>query len=302
MDTKQVQCFLAIAECKNFTEAASRLFISQPAVSRHIFNLETELGVTLFRRDKRSVDLTPAGTVIQQGLLRLSDDFGIVLKEAKRVQQDSISTLHVGIAHYISYHSLPPVVYQFLRNTESKTVNIESFEYSSLGDGLSKGKYDIIITFRKTLQSHDDFDIKPIMRCPVHVFCAKTLINSKEHLGIRALDNMDYFVPDPRVFPGAEEDIRAFCSLNDLTCRSITVVPNTTTLVIMCTTEQGAIFLHTAARGLLDDLAIEKLVSFPTQVNHELVVAYKKDSKNPYIWALAGIIDEMSRVNGSAAD
>jgi len=292
MDTKQVQCFLAIAECKNFTEAAARLYISQPAVSRHISNLEKELGVTLFKRDKRSVELTPAGGVIQKGLLRVSEDFSAVIKEAERIQQDSVSALRVGIAHYISYHSLPLTIYQFLRNTESQTIYLESFECSNFGESIRKGEYDIIITFVKSLQCQDGIEYKPIMHCPVQALCAKALIEGKEHLGIKALDNMDFFVPDPNVFPGAEEDIKALCRLNGMSCRSISVVPNTTTLVIMCTTEQGAILLHKEAGGLLS-LDVDKLAFFPTPIKHELVIAYRKDSRNPAVRALVKLLDEL---------
>ena len=293
MDTKQVQCFLAIAECKNFTEAAIRLYISQPAVSRHIFNLEKELGLTLFKRDKRSVEMTPAGAVIHAGLLRLSEDFSAVIKEAERVQKNSVSTLRVGIVPYISYHTLPPTVYQFFSNSESQTVDLESYDYPDLGAGLRNGKYDIIITFSKTLQGQEGIEYKPITHYPVQALCAKTLIEGREHLGIKALNNMDFFVPDPNVFPGAEEDIGELCRSNGISYRSINVVPNSTTLAIMCTAGHGAILLHEAACGLLD-LGVEDLAAFHTPLVHELVVAYRKACRNPAVWTLVKLLDDLS--------
>ena len=61
MELKQLQCFVAAAETLNFTAAAERMYLSQPSLSRHIQNLEDELGLQLFLRDRKHVSLTPGG-------------------------------------------------------------------------------------------------------------------------------------------------------------------------------------------------------------------------------------------------
>ena len=53
--------FLTLSELKNFNSASERLFLSQPTLSRHIKELEEELGVTLFSRSTRRVELTECG-------------------------------------------------------------------------------------------------------------------------------------------------------------------------------------------------------------------------------------------------
>jgi DNA-binding transcriptional LysR family regulator len=63
MELWQLKYFLAVADELNYGRAAARLSVAQPSVTRAVQGLENELGVTLFLRDKRRVELTPAGRV-----------------------------------------------------------------------------------------------------------------------------------------------------------------------------------------------------------------------------------------------
>lgn len=64
MDTKSLRCFLAVAETLNFSRAAERIYLSQPALSLRITALEEELGVRLFLRTRQQVYLTAAGSAL----------------------------------------------------------------------------------------------------------------------------------------------------------------------------------------------------------------------------------------------
>lgn len=121
MDLTQLRLFLAVAEELNFRRAAQRCSIAQPALSRHIQRLEAELGVQLFRRTKRSVELTPMGhhfrVAVRAGVAHL--DRGIA--EVRRYG-DVQATVRVGAVEYANFAFLTEVLRRF--HAQHPTVRI----------------------------------------------------------------------------------------------------------------------------------------------------------------------------------
>ena len=61
MTFEQLKSFLAVVKHNHFTLASQELFISQSSISKHIKSLEKEIGIELFKREHRTITLTPAG-------------------------------------------------------------------------------------------------------------------------------------------------------------------------------------------------------------------------------------------------
>jgi LysR family transcriptional regulator, nitrogen assimilation regulatory protein len=97
LDLKQLTYFLGVCEARSFSRAAARLRLTQPALSRRMRDLETELGVELLERHGRGISLTEAGVLLReraQGLLRLAD--GIRSEVAARASEPA-GDLVVGL-------------------------------------------------------------------------------------------------------------------------------------------------------------------------------------------------------------
>ena len=75
LSTRQLRAFLALAELRSFTRAASRCHLSQPAFSALVRSLEDMLGARLFDRDTRNVELTAEGRLLEEPARRLLADF-----------------------------------------------------------------------------------------------------------------------------------------------------------------------------------------------------------------------------------
>ena len=82
MTDRQISCFLEVCKEMNFTKAAEKLFIPQPAVSRYIAALEKELDVQLFvRESSRSIRLTEHGKSFYNMFNRFSSEFNTAMQE-----------------------------------------------------------------------------------------------------------------------------------------------------------------------------------------------------------------------------
>ena len=107
MELRQLRYFLAVAEELSFVRAAERLQIAQPPLSRQIRQLEQEMGVELFRRTKRRVELTEAGEAFvieaRQILAQVEQGIGT----AQRASRGEIGRLVVGFEGSSTYDVIP---------------------------------------------------------------------------------------------------------------------------------------------------------------------------------------------------
>ena len=107
MELRQIQYFLAVAEELNFSRAAVRLQIAQPPLSRQIRQLEEELGVELFHRTKRQVQLTEAGRAFLEEARQILAQVEQGVRVAQRASRGEIGRLVVGFEGSSTYDVIP---------------------------------------------------------------------------------------------------------------------------------------------------------------------------------------------------
>jgi DNA-binding transcriptional LysR family regulator len=98
MELRHIRYFLAVAEYLNFSKAAQQLHIAQPPLSRQIRQLEDDLGVALFVRNKRRVLLTKAGRVFLDEARKLVVQAGHATEAARHAQKGESGFVRIGIA------------------------------------------------------------------------------------------------------------------------------------------------------------------------------------------------------------
>ena len=107
MDTNSIQAFIAVAETMSVTKASKKLFITQPAVSRRIAQLEERLGVSLFDRVSKKMFLTLPGQKLLPRCIQIMQDIEFASREASRMGNKVMGHLVVGMSHHVSLYRAP---------------------------------------------------------------------------------------------------------------------------------------------------------------------------------------------------
>lgn len=113
MDILNLQAFISVAERHSFSLAAESMHLTQPAISKRISTLETELNCRLFDRIGRQTRLTEAGKALlpraQKILAEIQDSKRALHNLSKKVS----GQLSIGTSHHIGLHRLPPTLRQY---------------------------------------------------------------------------------------------------------------------------------------------------------------------------------------------
>ncbi len=105
--------FISVAENLNFSKAAEELFISQPAVTKHIKELENRLGISLFERKGNKVFLSKAGKLMYSHLKKIEHQYGELEYQLARLNNDFKGNLTIGASSTISQYVIPAVIAAF---------------------------------------------------------------------------------------------------------------------------------------------------------------------------------------------
>src|ERR1035441_7040768 len=115
MELRHLRYFVAVAEELNFTHAAARLRVAQPALSRQMKDLEYELQTPLFQRGRTGVQLTRAGRVFYQRARSILAQAAEAANEARSASGAMTGSLVLGFAGGLHLNFLAPIIKTFKR-------------------------------------------------------------------------------------------------------------------------------------------------------------------------------------------
>lgn len=178
MNSLQIDYFLKVAEKKNFTLAADELFVSQPAVSRQIVHMETELGVALFIRQAQGVQLTEAG----QEFFAFFRQYRQALKvlTEKYTADDTRSSITIGIQSGLSYHLVDQMICALQAEFSERadiTVRIEPFH--ALNE-LLKEDNSLVIMSEDMIRDKSSVTVIPVMPIQAALVYSELLFRAEQ--------------------------------------------------------------------------------------------------------------------------
>ncbi|NVO14561.1 MAG: LysR family transcriptional regulator [Rhodoplanes sp.] len=234
---RQVRSFLAVAQHRSFTRAATLLHLSQPALTVQIRNLESALGSRLLDRSNRTVDLTRTGRDLLPVFQRLLGDFDAALTDIREVGAGRLGTVRIAALPSFAASLLPQVIMACRRDNPALAfvvrdaiashvvamVRSEEVDLGLTGGGVADAELDVLH------QSTDQLCL---------VFPASHPIGRRRRIGVRDLVELPLVLTNPGT------------SLRDMVDAALLEIGHTPTLACEVTYMMSAVAMVRAGLGL----------------------------------------------------
>lgn len=145
MNTANLATFLMVMQTGSISAAAEKLFITQPAVSKRIRNLENEFKVKLFDTLGRGIVPTSAANELMPHAKSWLDDYDNFKINIRNSQQTVSGKLVIGTSHHIGLHHLPPVLKQFIQTYPAVQLDVHFVDSEAAHKAVLDG--DISLAF-----------------------------------------------------------------------------------------------------------------------------------------------------------
>jgi len=200
MDTTNLQTFVTAAENNSFSLAAEQLYLTQPAVSKRVASLESELAARLFDRIGRRVSLTEAGRKFlprARAILREVEDSRRLISN---LSGNVTGRLSIGTSHHIGLHRLPPVLKQFSREFPDVELKLQFMDSEAACRAVQTGNLELgIVTL--PLEPLADLRSELIWSDPLDIVvgCEHPLAG-RSRLGFSQLAEHPAILPSPGTY------------------------------------------------------------------------------------------------------
>jgi DNA-binding transcriptional LysR family regulator len=165
VDTRLLRYFAAVAAEANLTRAAARLYVSQPALTKQIKHLESQLGVRLFTRSWAGMTLTPAGQALAGRTPAVLAEWDRALRETKAAASRATQVLRVGFMSSAANEATQEIIAAFARRRPGWRVDLQQAAWSDPTAGLASGDVDAAL-LRLPFPGQDEVRLEVLLTEP----------------------------------------------------------------------------------------------------------------------------------------
>jgi DNA-binding transcriptional LysR family regulator len=282
VELRHVRYFLAVAEHLNFSKAAQQLHIAQPPLSRQIQQLEADLGVVLFLRNKRHVELTRAGQVFLDEARKLVVQAGHAAEAARHAQKGESGGVRIGIASGLGGVAGRAVAEHCRR---FPATNIECKDVFSTVQNDALHKREIDVGFLRPPVDQKNLDCELLFEEEFVVILPKAhRLAKRKSLRLKDVADEPLIVFDRKFSSGLYDKILGLYSRQGLT-------PHFTVAHVEAHEEAGAIMVATGKAIFIGAGASVRLNE--TEAKIDVYMAWRKDEESA---AVLSFLDSVRRV------
>lgn len=213
MELRHLRYFIAVAEELNFSRAAERLHIAQPPLSKQIHDLEDELGVQLFDRSKRPLQITVAGQVfLEEAYLAIAQVENAV-KMAQRASGGEIGRLVIGFTSSMANSFLPDILRDYRQRFPEVELVWRELATSLQLQALRDRQLDVgFFHLTSWMLEEADLDSMTIWHESLIVALPETHpLANQPQISLKVLAQESFILPSRQLAPGLSEQIENLC-------------------------------------------------------------------------------------------
>ena len=199
MTDLQIDYFMAVATNLSFSNTADELFVTQPAISRQISQLEKELGVKLFIRNNQKTKLTEEGRLYFDLFSRFKADFINTKIQADRIAGKYRDVIRVGFLEgWDLFNIIPQMNAMYNEKYPGAEVVINCCGVKELATGLLTDSLDLVVTMKNSISSvreFESFDIAEIRKILIYSANHSLAAKPEDQLSLRDFRNETFFAP-----------------------------------------------------------------------------------------------------------
>ena len=202
MDTQNLRAFLLVAESRSFSQAAKRLHLTQPAVSKRIAQLEAQLNVSLFDRIGRRISTTEAGEALLPHARAVHLELQAAQQSVRDLAGEVRGRLRLATSHHIGLHRLPPLLSFFSKAFPAVQLDIDFMDSEQAYELTLQGEVELAVV---TLAPSSIANIvtRPIWLDPLDFMVQQgTQLTRKKALGLKELSQHPAILPGLNTYTG----------------------------------------------------------------------------------------------------
>ena len=145
MSDFRLRVFSCVAKNLSFTKASQELFISQPAITKHIQELETMYQTRLFERMGNKISLTDAGRLLLEHCEKILEEYGRLEYEMNLLRNEHIGKLRLGASTTIAQYVLPPLLARFIEKFPQVSLSLFNGNSLEVEKALQEHRIDLAL-------------------------------------------------------------------------------------------------------------------------------------------------------------
>lgn len=283
LQLQDFQLFLAVGRYGSFTRAAERMHVTQSWVSKRMNLMESELGLHLFLRGSRRMELTPAGKLLQERLESINQSLTEAITTAHQVQTGVSGFLRIGFLEWAVTTLFVPIQ-RFIRDNPQISVDILCQQFQDLRASLESGYTDLILTmeYDNTSFLKDSIHSARVREVPMmaYISCHNPLAK-RDTLTIRDLQAEPMLLLDPRCSLGYTDYIGWLFHQNGIRPLIAQYAPNGRAHMANILLNRGILI---ASSYFLENEFHKEIHAVPLEgVSTHITAVWQKDNQNPIL-------------------